>query len=82
MELYKELLTHILSQEEIKITFPDLNIDIAHIVELEAYNVLNEIKEILEDNTLDDPECFARIDAIIHTFHKRNIDIGTRHDFG
>ena len=44
MELYKELLTHILSQEEIKITFPDLNIDIAHIVELEAYNVLNEIK--------------------------------------
>ena len=82
MELYKELLTHILSQGEIKIIFPDLNIDIANIVELEAYKVLNEIKEIIEDNTLDDPECFAKIDTIIHSFHKRDIDIGIRLDFG
>ena len=73
MELYKELIMHILSQGEIKIIFPDLNIDIANIVELEAYKVLNEIKEIIEDNTLDDPECFARIDAIIHAFYKISV---------
>ena len=38
--------------------------------------LLREIFAILEDNTLDDPECFYRIDLIVRAFQRAGI--GTR----
>ena len=36
----------------------------------DALLLLKEIQSILNDDTLDDPECFYRIDAIVSAFHR------------
>lgn len=50
-------------------------------VESVALSVLAQIKTILDDNTLDDPECFQRIEAIINALHAQGVST-SRHDWG
>ena len=47
-------------------------------INTDAVLLLKEIQRILDDETLDDPECFYRIDAIISAFHRAGLDT-TRH---
>ncbi|MBQ7340576.1 MAG: hypothetical protein IJW41_00185 [Oscillospiraceae bacterium] len=82
MELYKEILSHALSKGELKITFPGNESDLSKIVEGEAYKTLQRIKEILSDDSLDDPECFMKIEDIVCAFESLGSDGGSRHDFG
>ena len=42
---------------------------------------LRKIRDILADDTLDDPACFARIEAIVSLLEDLGIDCGERHDF-
>ena len=51
---------------------------LAEQVNTEAVLLLKEIQRILDDDTLDDPECFYRIDAIVSAFHRAGLDT-TRH---
>ena len=54
MELYQEILRHILADEKIQVSFPKLtDSDITKIVELECYRALRKIKAILEDGSLE-----------------------------
>ena len=53
---------------------------IAREADSEAVRLLEEIQAILEDDSLDDPECFSRVDAIVRAFHRRHIQTG-RHDW-
>lgn len=46
----------------------------------EVLQVLSEIRAILDDDSLDDPACFRRIDAIVETLHRHGLSTG-RHDF-
>lgn len=46
-----------------------------------ALALLEEVREILDDDRLDDRECFYKIDAIVSAFHRCGMDV-TRHDFG
>lgn len=39
----------------------------------EAITMIKEIKAILDDLSLDDADCFLRIDAIVRTFHKYDL---------
>ena len=52
------------------------------IVEQESYKALQKIKAVLEDDSLDDPECFMKIERIIRIFEEIGSDGGNRHDFG
>ena len=62
MELYQEILCHVLANEKVQVSFPELiNTDVTKIVELECYKALAKIKAILEDDTLADSECFQQI---------------------
>ena len=47
--------------------------ELARQVDRHAIGLLREIKEILDDRTLDDPECFYRIDAIVQAFQGKGI---------
>ena len=47
----------------------------------EALRVLEKIRCVLDDDTLDDPDCFERIEAIVKTFHAHEIST-SRHDWG
>lgn len=45
-----------------------------------AMALVESIRLILEDATLDDPECFSRIDAIVDAFSAAGIYV-SRHDW-
>ena len=70
MELYKEILTKVLEKEKIEVTFPELNIDVKEIVELKCYDMLMKIKAVLEDQNLNDAECFEKIEKIVCIFEE------------
>ena len=82
MELNIEILAHFLAQENAQIIFPDLKLNATEIVELQCYQILHRIREILRNDTLDDKECFERIESIICEFEAFGCDCGNRHDFG
>lgn len=82
MELYQNLLAKILSAQPMQITFPNLSLNATEIIELECYKMLCRIKAILDDSSIDDPECFYKIEEIIHLFEKIDCPCEDRHDFG
>ena len=82
MELYKEILAQILSQQNAEIIFPDLHLDATKIMELECYKTLRKIKAVIEDDSLEDEECFKKIEEIVCIFEEMGSSGGGRHDFG
>ncbi len=83
MELYQEILCHVLANEKVQVSFPELvNTDVTKIVELECYEALGKIKAILADDALADSECFQQIEEIVCTFEELGSGGGSRHDFG
>lgn len=81
VELYKEILSNILQKQSLQVTFPNLNINAVEIVALESYAALQKIKAILEEDSLEDRECFMRIEEIICLFEELGSNCGQRHDF-
>ena len=47
-----------------------------------CYVALSKIKQIIENDDLDDDECFERIEKIVCVFEELGSDGGNRHDFG
>lgn len=82
MELYREVLLTLLQQQRIQITFPDLQVNAQDFVECQCYQALEKIKTVIHDDSLDDSECFAKIEEIIQIFEKIGSNGGFRHDFG
>ena len=81
MEIYKEILESVLKNQDVHVLFPNLTIDATEIVQLECYKILKKIKAILEDDSLEDAECFMKFEEIIRVFERNNIAIQNRHDF-
>jgi len=48
--------------------------------ESRAVKALEEIRRVLNDDVLDDPECFQRIEAILNAMESNGI-YSTRHDW-
>lgn len=53
----------------------------ANAIESRAVTLISQIQTILDDEALDDPQCFQRIEAIVERFHEAGLST-TRHDFG
>lgn len=81
MELYRELLLHILKNGEIKVVIAEPKIDLTEIIELDCYRTLEKIKAVIEDTSLDDESCFLKIEEIIQIFESLGSN-SQRHDFG
>lgn len=81
MEFWKEILAHYLSGQQANIIFPNLQLDSSAIVEGQCYQALMQIKEILEDDTLEDTECFLKIEYIVSALEFLGSGAGNRHDF-
>lgn len=81
MELYKEILISALKDEDVTVVFPNLKIDGKEIVEMECYKALKEIKKVLENDSLEDKECFEKIEEIVCIFESLGSNGGGRHDF-
>ena len=80
MELYQELLIQLLSREHIQVTFTNLRISANDLIEATAYQALCKIKRILEDESLEDHDCFLKIEEIVHLFENLGSSGGSRHD--
>lgn len=55
---------------------------LAQQVDSEAVRLLEEIKAIIQDPALDDPECFARIEALTNAFYVHGISTTRHNEYG
>ena len=82
MELFSEILVKALENDKIEVAFPGLKLPPEEIVEMRCYPALKKIKRIIEDQTLEDPECFYKIEEFVNTLEFLGSGGGGRHDFG
>lgn len=78
MELWNSILFDVLGDEEA----PDESLLIDNLnksLNSKCYSYLNQIKQILEDDTLTDKECFLKIEKIILRF-SRSLELSTEAD--
>ena len=54
----------------------------AECLERECFTTLGKIRDILADDTLEDPECFDKIERIVCEMESLGLNCGGRHDFG
>ena len=77
-----ELYIKILADYYAKHGYLEQMVDPTVIIQDRCYQALCRIKEILEDDTLEDPECFLKIEEIICVLEELGSGAGLRHDFG
>lgn len=78
MELYHKILADYYAKHG----YLDQMVDGTAVVRDMCYQAICEIKAVLEDDSLDDSECFMRIERIVCVLEELGLDAGTRHDFG
>ena len=81
MEVATALLTHILAQKKLQVKVTIEGVDLAALLERDSLVLLSRIREILRDDTLDDGECFAKIEALVCLYEEQGLFCGTRHDY-
>ena len=80
MELWEEMLYCTLNRK-LKIRISK-SLKLEELLEKECYKALKKIKEIIEDDSLSDKECFMQIEEIVCVFERLGSGGGNRHDFG
>ena len=73
MQLSQEILIYLLKRE---------GFDLQRDFDNECYRALAKIREVIRDDTLEDEDCFMRIERIIIIYEELGSGGGTRHDFG
>ena len=82
MQLIQEILSHVLETQSLEVRIPALPPgSLERILESLFYQTLLRIQEIVHDETLDDAECFQRIEEIVCAYEAIGSDGGSRHDF-
>ena len=81
MDLWKEMICALLLESEMEISFPQIQ-NVETLFSNACYRALAEIKQIIEDRSMDDGNCFAAIEKIVRVYECMGSDGGTRHDFG
>ncbi|MGM9629902.1 hypothetical protein [Butyricicoccus sp.] len=79
-ELYKELLAKEIA--DILVQRMDFDIDAEKLLELRSDQALEQIRQVIDDDTLSDPQCFERIEHIVCILEESGSSGGARHDFG
>lgn len=82
MDLYKEILVQVLAKQAVEVHFSGIHMDVNAIVETECYKALEKIRAVIRDDSLEDDECFMKIEEIICTLEDLGSHGGHRHDFG
>lgn len=82
MNEFEQLVALALAKEIYKEEGPYLKNDGTNILERESFLILQKIRAVVQDERLDDPECFHRVEEIICLLESAGLDGGVRHDFG
>lgn len=83
-EFYAAILARVLvdAGASIVIGGPDSERIIRSMAEAACCKALRDIRDILDDGSLEDGECFHRIEGIVSVFETLGPGAGSRHDFG
>lgn len=79
MHFFQEIVAHVLTKEEVSVSFPNLKFSVSELLEIECFDALKKIKAIIENDSLNDFEC---VEEIVCVFEKLGSGGGNRHDFG
>ena len=79
MDILRMMVADRLSRGEVRIV---LDQETVKRLESDCVAVLARIRAVLADDSLDDPECFERIERIVCEMESLGLDCGARHDFG
>lgn len=79
MGIYEQIVLRGLETGDLRIVLSDQGQDW---VEGKCCQTLNEIRAVLNDDSLDDRECFMKIERIVEIYEQIGSDGGIRHDFG
>ena len=79
MDILRMVLLDRLSRGDVKIV---LDRETVEQINWDCFSALSKIRELLADNSMDDPECFERIERIVCEMESLGLDCGGRHDFG
>ena len=80
MELWQEILVKELKREAEENGLP-LDVHLKDLLDSVCYKALRGIKQIIENDELDDASCFMRIEEIVCALEDIGSDGGFRHDF-
>lgn len=82
-QLWEELLAGALQEACLQAlrAVPDLHEQIRRSLQLRCDRALEEIRQVLADDALDDASCFARIEEIVRIYEAMGASVGGRHDF-
>ena len=78
MKLYEEIMVRYFAEHGL----PEDILTGTRLAEDICCQTLLRIREILADDTLDDPACFYKIEEIVCALEDMGLDGGGRHDFG
>ena len=56
-DFYRDLLAKLMESGRVEVIFPDMELLPEELVEMKCYSLLLEIRDIIHDESLDDPEC-------------------------
>ena len=79
MDILMRVLADMLEKGEIKL---EIDSEVIAEIEKECMEVLGRIRAILADDTMEDPECFERIEQIVCAMESIGLSCGSRHDYG
>ena len=79
-DILKNMYAQAIGQEAVKYISSLRPGDVAPLINREALSLLTEIRAVLDDASLDDPQCFRRIEALVDAFHAHGIPTD-RHDW-
>lgn len=81
MELYEEIFLKEVREAAMNGAVLKDSIHAERIVMNACYAALEQIRAILKDETLDDRDCFQKIEEIVCVYEQLGSDCGSRHDF-
>ena len=81
-DLLGDILIQAITTGKIQISFSGMGRTVAEIIEWECFQTIQKIKTVIDDDALDDRECFYKIEEIICALESLGSDGGNRHDFG
>ena len=79
MDILMRVLADKLEKGEIKL---EIDREVTAEIEKECMEVLGRIRAILADESVEDPECFERIEQIVCAMESIGLNCGSRHDYG
>ena len=81
-ELFREIFAWTLTTGEISVSFSGMEKSVEEVIEGHCYKALQKIKAVIQDDSLEDPECFKKIEEIVCALESIGSNGGRRHDFG